>query len=74
MLTFAYEVIEHYGDDNPPELFGGYVGGPDVKAGDKIQLKWLDGRDAYEVVVRNRDGVTLHVEAAVEPAPKEGTP
>jgi len=62
MLTFGYRVIEHYPDE-PPEPFGGYEGSPNVKAGDMIQLKWLDGRDAYKAKVVSRDEMTLHVES-----------
>lgn len=62
MLVFGYRVVEHY-DDEAPEPFGGYFGSPDVKAGDEIQLKWLDGRDAYMVKVVERDDMTLHVRA-----------
>ena len=59
-VQFAYRVIEHY-DGKAPEPFGTYVGAPDVKAGDTIQLKWLDGRDAHKVVVTERDEMVLHV-------------
>lgn len=62
MIAFGYSVIEHY-EDEGPEPFGFYFGTPDVKPGDVIQLKWLDGRDAYRVKVSSRDGMTLHVKS-----------
>lgn len=62
MLAFGYHVIECY-DDEAPEAFGTYVGSPDLQVGDEIQLKWLDGSDAYKVKVIKRDGMELHVEA-----------
>jgi len=64
MLVFGYRVIEHDpSGEEAPETFGGYVGSPDVKVGDVIQLKWLDGRDAYKAKVTARDEMTLHVES-----------
>lgn len=64
-LAFGYIVIEHDPDgEEAPEPFGRYIGAPDVKAGDVIQLKWLDGMDAYKVKVSSRDEMTLHVEPA----------
>lgn len=60
ILKIQYSVIEHYEDD-APEHFG-YV---DLEAAprvdDVIQLKWLSGKDAYQVRVYQVRGMTLDV-------------
>lgn len=49
-IEFLVEVKEHYSDE-APEAFG-FVRFPHApKNGDVVMLKWLDGRDAYEVTV-----------------------
>lgn len=48
-ILFEFHVVEEH-DDCAPEAFGYWIGSRPV-AGDTIQLKWLDGRDAYKVLV-----------------------
>lgn len=50
----GYSVIETY-EDEVPEPFGGYWAEREPNAGDIIQLKWLNGRDAYKVKVLRVD-------------------
>lgn len=49
-VQLCFNVVEEY-DDAAPEDFGGYVAGAVSAPGDVVQLKWLDGKDAYKVRV-----------------------
>ncbi len=61
-IFFSYDVIEHFpGHEDPPEPFGTYMSPGAVTRNDIIQLKWLDGRDAYKVRVDLIRNGTLHV-------------
>lgn len=70
-ILVAYEVVEHYpdipGEDHMcPEPFGTYlhdVSAGTVKISDIVQLKWLDGRDAYTARVEHIRSGVLHVVA-----------
>lgn len=63
MIVYGFRVIEHF-DNDPPEPFGSVVLAATPRPGDIVQLKWLDGRDAYSVRVDSVSGSTLHVTAA----------
>lgn len=65
-ISTGYFVTEVF-DDQCPEPFGGYVG-EDVKEGDIIQLRWLDGSFADKVEVVKVDGFDLRVKAVKEAA------
>lgn len=51
MLYTEWLVWEYYIDD-APEPFGSVFLSRTPKIGDTIMLKWADGSDAYETVVR----------------------
>ena len=67
-IQVMYEVVEHFDGDNAPEPFGDYLASGKIIKGDVITLKWLDGRNAYDVQVFDIMGGTLHVRAV----PKAG--
>lgn len=64
-MHYEYRVIEHYDDDNgPPEPFGFVALAVHPNPGDVVKLKWLDGRDAYDVrVLYLKGNHTMHVKA-----------
>lgn len=66
-LQFEFIVAEEY-DSEPSEEFGSWTG-PRPVAGDVVQLKWLDGKDAYRVrVLRvNEEHLRLRVKALEVP-------
>lgn len=47
---YEYKVIEEYADEAPDD-FGFHRFAEHPKVGDVVMLKWLDGRDAYQVRV-----------------------
>lgn len=49
-IECIYEVKEHH-EDEAPETFGHVRFAEQPKIGEQVMLKWIDGRDAYEVVV-----------------------
>lgn len=63
VVKFVFHVVEEY-DDAAPEDFGGYLAYEFPAPGDVVQLKWLDGRDAYRVRVKRVlvDDFVLRVE------------
>lgn len=66
----AYEVIEHYADE-PPEPYGHYLhetSSPSLGIGDVIELRWLDGKAAYNVQIEKMRNGVLHVVSTNKPA------
>ena len=56
-ILYEYKVTEHYDDkESCPEDFGFVQLDHLAKVGEIIQLKWLDGRNAYKLLVDWIDG------------------
>ena len=59
MLLFEYEVMLHYTDE-APELFGHVQLEKIPAVGERVMLKWLDGKEYASVIVSKVGGTKIN--------------